>query len=235
MSRIVLLTLTACVFCAGLTGPSTTIDPQLDAQLTQIDAAARQIKDLSAHFEQEKFTALLKKPLISTGTVRSAGFVVRWDTDKPEPCSLFADQTQLILYYPNQKLEEVYPIEQRISDLLSSPLPRLDTVKKHFIIEPVSADDSAQPGTLSLRLTPSDPELAKHIRLVIVVLDIKTGLTLRVQTTDIDGDRTQITFSDMRTNTGLDPSQLELKVPADTTVSHPRAAAPADQSQNGSP
>jgi outer membrane lipoprotein-sorting protein len=239
MNRTVFLILTVCFISAALsnpaTNPSPTVDPQLDAQLTQIDAAARQIKDLSAHFEQDKFTALLKKPLISIGTVRSAGSVIRWDTDQPQPCSLYADQKNLILYYPAQKLEEIYPIDQRVSDLLSSPLPRLDTIKKHFTIKLTASSVAAPAGTLSLRLTPNDPELARHIQLVNVVLDIKTGLTLQVQTVDADGDRTQITFAGAQTNTGLDPSRLELQIPADTTVSHPADSAPADQSSNTSP
>ena len=70
-----------------------------------------------------------------------------------------------------------------------------------------------------------------------MLLDIKTGLTLMVQTIDSDGDRTQITFLDARVNTGLDPSALDLKVPADTTISHPLDSAPASSSQTptGSP
>jgi len=237
MSRINGLLLMACLFSAGMNAPATLpssiLDPQLESQLTQIDASARQVKDMSAHFEQDKFTALLKKPLVSTGTVQSAGSAIRWDTEHPEPCTLYADQTQFILYYPSQKLEEIYPIDQRIGDLLTSPLPRLAAIKEHFAIAPAGPNDSGGAGSLALRLTPIDPELAKHIQFVIVVLDVKTGLTLKVQTVDADGDRTQITFSDMRTNIGLEPSGLELKVPGDVTVSHPLDSAPAANSPNG--
>jgi outer membrane lipoprotein-sorting protein len=231
-----------CVSVAGLTEPATQpsgIDPQLQSKLVQIDAAAGGVKDLSARFEQDKFTALLKKPLISTGTVRCAGAVIRWDTQQPEPCTLYADQSQLILYYPGQKLEEIYAIDQRLGDLLSSPLPRLGTIEKHFAIEPATADDlangmaqavSAHPGAVVLQLTPTDAELARHIERVVVALDPATGLTLMVQTTDSDGDRTQITFSDLPANSGIDAASLALKVPIDTTVSHPLDSAPAQTS-----
>jgi outer membrane lipoprotein-sorting protein len=242
MNGVRAFTCAICIGAAGLTGPATqpaAIDPQLESKLVQIDAAAGGVKDLSARFEQDKFTALLKKPLISTGTVRCAGSVIRWDTEKPQPCTLYADQSRLILYYPGQKLEEIYAIDQRLGDLLSSPLPRLGTIEKHFSIEPATADDLAggmaqavatHPEAVILRLTPSDAELARHIQRVVVALDPSTGLTLVVQTTDSDGDRTQITFSDLRTNSGIDAASLALNVPSDTTVSHPLDSAPAQTS-----
>jgi outer membrane lipoprotein-sorting protein len=51
-----------------------------------------------------------------------------------------------------------------------------------------------------------------------------------VRTTDSDGDRTQITFSDLRANNGIDAASLALKVPGDTTVSHPLDSAPSQTS-----
>jgi outer membrane lipoprotein-sorting protein len=235
------LALAGCLVALALAPPATAIDAKLESQLQQVDAAAQTVKDLTAHFEQDKFTALLKKPLVSTGTVRGAGSVIRWDTEKPEPCALYADQKTVRLYYPKQKLEEIYPIDQQIANLLSSPVPRLASIRKFFTIAAAGPNDvpNHQPGdsTLALRLAPSDESLAKHVRQVVVLLDIKTGLTLMVQTIDSDGDRTQITFLDARVNTGLDPGALDLKVPADTTISHPLDSAPASSSQTptGSP
>jgi outer membrane lipoprotein-sorting protein len=193
----------------------------------RIDNAAAGIKDLSGRFEQRKFTALLMEPLISSGQVRSAGPVVRWDTQEPSAIVLYADRDELRLYYPDQKLEEIYPIDQRMSDLLNSPLPRLSTIKAHFTIAAASADDLRDlpggAGTLGLRLTPIDAELTAHIHQVIVVLDISTGLTVAVRTIDADDDHTDIIFSDMHVNTGINERSLDLVLPAGTAISRPLA------------
>ena len=116
------------------------IDAELQTQLTEIDRRAGQVKDLTANFVQKKFTALMNKPLVSSGQVRSAGPVIRWDTHAPQASVLYTDGKELRLYYPSQKLEEIYPIDQRLSDLLASPVPRLKAVRDHFQIS--RADNS---------------------------------------------------------------------------------------------
>jgi len=215
-------------------------DAQLAAQLSAIDSAAARVKDFSARFEQRKVTALLKKPLVSSGTVRCAGAAIRWDTEQPEPVVLYADGVELRLYYPRDKLEEIYSIDQRLGDLISSPVPRLPVMERHFKIEPaVPADLSglfaqgaaalrkSRDPTVALRMTPVDPALTQHVRQVIVVLDAQTALALVVQTIDADGDRTEITFSDVKVNTGIEPAKIELQIPPNTSISHPMEGAPA--------
>src|SRR5438067_2441003 len=107
-------------------------NPALAARLADIDARAGKIKDFTARFEQKKFTTLLKKPLVSSGTIRVVGPVVRWDTDKPDPAVLYSDGREFRMYYPRQKSLEVYPIDRRMADLAASPLPRLTSLRDHF-------------------------------------------------------------------------------------------------------
>src|SRR5688572_19689777 len=104
-------------------------DPALEAKLADIDARGAKIQDFTARFEQQKFTALLRKPLLSSGTIRTVGQFVRWDTEKPEPTVLYSDGKEIRMYYPNRKLLEVYPIDRRMADLVASPVPRLATLK----------------------------------------------------------------------------------------------------------
>lgn len=208
---------------------ATTAPASFTDQLGRIDRAAAGIKDMTARFEQRKFTALLTKPLISSGLVRSAGSVVRWDTRQPAAIVLYANQAELRLYYPDQKLEEIYPVDQRMSDLLNSPVPRLSTISGHFTIEAADSGDVADlphgAETLALRLTPADPALAEHLRRAIVVLDVNAGLAVAIRTIDPDDDHTDILFSDLHVNTGLDERSLDLAVPGGTMISHPLAAS----------
>jgi outer membrane lipoprotein-sorting protein len=211
--------------------PAPKEDPGLIKRLEAIDARAGDVQDLFAHFKQEKFTALLKRPLVSSGTVRVKGTKVRWDTEKPEPVVLYMDAAQLKLYYPGQKLLEIYPIDRRLSELAASPLPRLQTLRQHFWIEQIPLKDFGTSGAtedqqVALKLTPKDASLAEHLQFVRVLLDVKNAHILKAETTDAadvgeEADRTLITFSDVKTNAGLKDEDLNLVVPKGTKESRP--------------
>jgi outer membrane lipoprotein-sorting protein len=193
-------------------------------QLDDIDARAAKIKDFTSAFRQQKFTALLKKPLESSGVVRVASSVVRWDTQKPEPAVLHSDGREVRMYYPSQKLLEIYTIDQRLGELASSPLPKLATLREHFKLERGDIQSFKAPKgreVLPVSLVPSDKALREHVDRVNVLLDVQAAHIIELEIVDADGDRTHMTFSNVRLDTGLKPAELELKVPADTTVSRP--------------
>ena len=218
----VLITMLAAATAA--TQPATAPDDAaLWARLREIDARAARVRSLSASFEQQKFTAVLRKPLVSTGMVRIKGPLMRWDTQRPEPSILLIDQREARVYYPAQKTLEVYPLEQRLGELAASPLPRLDVLRARFAFQqvPVSElDRSADPGsTISLLLTPSDESLRQYVKNVRVLLDVRSASVARAEVTDSDGDRTLLSFGDVRLN--ADVGDIGLKVPPGTKVVHP--------------
>ena len=198
-------------------------DPALLARLTEIDARAGRITSLSAKFEQQKFTALLRKPLESSGTIRISGPIVRWDTAKPEASVLLIDQGQARIYYPGQKMLEIYPLDKRLADLAASPLPRLDVLRSRFSIEQVPVTDVDKTADskrfLALRLTPKEPALAEHVKQVRVLLDVSQACIMKAEVTDGDDDRTMLSFKDVQLN--ADVGDLALVVPPGTAVSHP--------------
>ena len=52
--------------------------------------------------------------------------------------------------------------------------------------------------TFAVRMTPSDPELREHVETVRVLLDAQRGLIIRLEMRDPDGDRTLISFSNVK-------------------------------------
>jgi outer membrane lipoprotein-sorting protein len=204
------------------------VDPALWQQMLAINAKGQQIQDLTAKFEQKKFTTLVKKPLVSTGEVHVKGPVMRWDTKEPAPTIMRVDEKEIRLYYPQQKVVEVYKVDQQLSSLAASPLPRLDVLKQHFSFERL--DDQAMradgdpANTLALKLTPIDATLKEHVDEVRVLLDADHGYILRFEMIDSDGDRTVISFSGIKTSTNMPQSEVELKVPPDVKVSRPLEA-----------
>jgi len=200
------------------------IDASLWQRMKSIDAKAEAIEDLTADFEQQKFTPLLKKPLVSKGAVAARGPVMLWDTRSPEPTLMRVDENQLTLYYPNQKTAEVYPLEGQLAAMCSSPVPRLSLLLQHFKFAPAAAKDLGEPeepGRLALRLTPTDDAIREHVDNVCVLLDTNRGFILVFQLVDSDGERTVIRFSDVKVNTKLDDARLRLTLPAGVKTVHP--------------
>ena len=189
-----------------------------------VDARAEKIRDLSADFEQRKYTPLLKKPMISAGAVRAKGSAMFWDTRKPEPTLMRVDEKEVRIYYPGQKTVEVYPLAGQLAALAASPLPRLAALVPHFSFSPGAAKDLEEEeaaNRLVVKLTPIDPSLREHVDHVTVLIDADHGFILAFQLIDADGERTVIRFSQVKTNENLDDARLELKLPADVKTVRP--------------
>ena len=216
------------------------LDPALRPVLAEIDRRAAGAGDLTARFEERKHTVLLKEPLVSRGVVLMLGSRIRWNTETPHPTVTIIDPHQVRIYYPERGVIEVYETGTTFHSPPVSPQPRLATLEEHFRIE--SLDLTAMDERLdrqryvALRLTPRSESLGEHVEEVAVVIDRTTGFLQRAELTDADGDRTVLTFSQIRANTGLTEADLELKVPANVKVVHPLAAeAPASPEESSRP
>jgi outer membrane lipoprotein-sorting protein len=213
-----LLTICAAALAQSTTQPAE-VDPALWETMTRIDARSAAIKDMVADFEQSKFTPLLKKPMISKGVVRVGPSSMLWDTSSPSPSVMRIDQNEASIYYPQEKLMEIYPVGGQLGALAASPLPQLKVLKQHFSF----ARDNEGSDTLhlALLLTPTDPMVREHVARIRVLLDMERGFMIRFEMTDPDGERTLMSFSNVRVNTGLDESQLKIRVPPDVKVVRP--------------
>jgi outer membrane lipoprotein-sorting protein len=201
------------------------MEGRLAAALKGIDQKVSRIKDLRADFRQEKQTALLKKPLVSSGSLAVKGSRTLWKTVEPEPTEMLIDGDQIEIFYPKEKVLEIYPIQGQLGALAASPLPRLEVLEKFFAFERIAVAELKPGGSekelLAVKLTPMEESLAKHVRQVEVLLDRHSGFVFEARTLDTGGDRTTLRFSHFQTNTGLSDSALELHVPKGTTISRP--------------
>jgi outer membrane lipoprotein-sorting protein len=198
-------------------------DSELWKKLTDIDSRAGRIQSLEARFEQQKLTALLNTPLVSTGSVRICGARIRWDTEQPEKSVLLIDQQEAKIFYPVQKTLEIYPLDQRLGELAASPLPRLEMLKKRFSIQQIPVKELLEKDeggrSIALSLSPTDPSLRQHVQQVRVLLDIPAAYIVKAEITDTDGDRTLLSFSNVQINANV--GDLNLTIPPGTAVSHP--------------
>ena len=211
------------------------VEPATWQRMLDIDQRAGQITDLTADFEQEKFTAMLKKPLVSSGRVFVRGSTMLWDTRKPEPSQLQITEREARIYYPAQKIIEVYQVQEKLGQLAASPLPRLSVLRQHFDFEAIPVAEMGESDDtkfFAVRMTPTQPELREHVEQVRVLLDATRGLIVRLEMRDSDGDRTLITFSNVKTNVGLGEEQLKISAPADVKITRPLAAVEGGSSQH---
>ncbi len=207
---------------------ATTVPADLARRLDAIDARASAWQDLTADFVQRKYSPLLKKPLVSRGTIRAKGGDSLWHTTEPEPSEMGVNEHGIRLYYADRKVIEEYPIQSQLGMLAASPLPRLDVIRRSFKI---SADDgtgllpdgaSEGPANLqALRMTPASDEVARVVKQVRVLLDADRGLVLLFEIIDPDGERTTLEFSNLRGNTGLRDEDLVLPAPPGVRISRP--------------
>jgi outer membrane lipoprotein-sorting protein len=206
----------------------TTAPSGLDAAMWErmklIDHAAAQIADLTADFEQQKQTTLLKNPIVSIGSVWSRRSEMLWNTRAPEPTIMHVDENQIILYYRDQKTAEIYPVSGPLARLTASPVPRLADLLRHFSFTDASSTDlgvDSEPDQEAFLLTPTDRDISDHVENVIVLIDAKAGFILAFKMTDSDGEITLLRFSNVKINTQFDDKRLRLELPADVKTVHP--------------
>ena len=196
-------------------------DPDLDAELLEIDALAENVSDLTASFEQTKKSPLLKKPLVSRGTVKVKGSRVRWDTASPHATVMLVDATEVRIHYSEQRVLEVYELDDSLRRLIASPVPRLKSVREQFEIARATEQLDSGGQLLALDLAARAEDLSSHLSKLRVTLDRKSGLVTRVEMTDPDGEESAIAFTDATTNSGLNDRDFDLTLPEGTRVSKP--------------
>jgi outer membrane lipoprotein-sorting protein len=204
------------------------ISADLWQRMQSIDRAAADIADLTADFQQRKFTPLLKQPMLSGGSVWARGQVMLWNTRGPTPTVMRTDAAAVTLYYPQQKTAEVYPLSGQLARLAASPVPHLADLMKSFSFAPAPLSDWSTLTTnqtaadlQAFTLTPTDADIRQHVDTVNVLIDARHGYIVGFRLTDTDGETTELHFTNVKTNSAFDADRLELHLPADVKVVHP--------------
>lgn len=201
------------------------------AKLQAIVAALPKVAALKAQFRQERTSALLAEPAVSTGTFVARGVQSRWDTQGDNASVMAVDagdgkrQGTLKVWYPAQKTLEIYPLDARFAAAMAGPSPDLALLAEHFDLAKLEEDAAA--GTLALELVPRKEGLRAHVAKVVAVMDAKTGCLKSLATFDAEGESTTASFTEVRVNPEIKDAELRLDTPADAKVVWP-AGKPKD-------
>ena len=193
--------------------------PLSEVDLKNLLGTIRQNRSTQADFQEERVIRLMKKPLVSSGTV---WFQVpnkfRREVKGNSPSITVSDGHELWIYYPNFKSAERYPLGK------GSPLDatvaainsalNLENIETSFNISATKSDNGHE-----LALLPRTAAMKR----VFQKLDLRINKESRVERTDMllpNGDRIVTTYSN-QARAAIPASTFAFKPPAGTDVSTP--------------
>src|SRR5437763_6624407 len=168
--------------------------PLSEAELKNLLTAIRQNRTTRADFQEERVIRLMKKPVVSAGTVWfQPPNKFRREVKGNSPSVTVSDGRELWIYYPNFKSAERYPLGK------GSPLDatvaainsalNLENIESSFNITATKTENRYQ-----LQLMPRSYAMKRAFQ----KLDLKINEKFRVEGTDMllpNGDRIVTTYS----------------------------------------
>src|SRR6266699_5245991 len=182
--------------------------PLSDADLKNLLAGVRQNRSTQADFQEQRVLRLMKKPILSSGTIWfQPPNKFRREVKGSSPSLTVSDGRQLWIYYPNFKSAERYPLGK------GSPLDstvaainsalNLENIENTFQINGAKTEKGYE-----LALLPRTASMKR----VFQKLDLHIDDNLRVERTDmllLNGDRIVTTYSN-QTREPVSPSRFEV-------------------------
>ena len=193
--------------------------PLSGGELKNLLAAIRQNRTTQADFHEERVIRLMKKPVVSSGTVWfQPPNKFRREVKGNSPSVTVSDGSELWIYYPNFKSAERYPLGK------GSPLDatvaainsalNLENIETSFNISATKSDTGHE-----LALLPRTAAMKR----VFQKLDLRINDKFRVERTDMllpNGDRIVTTYSN-QTRAAIPAATFEFTPPAGTAVTTP--------------
>src|SRR5437762_2189571 len=193
--------------------------PLPEVDLKNLLAGVRQNRSTQADFQEQRVIRLMKKPILSSGTIWfQPPNKFRREVKGNSPSVTVSDGRQLWIYYPNFKSAERYPLGK------GSPLDstvaainsalNLENIENTFQITAIKSDKGYE-----LTLLPR----ASSMKRVFRNLDLRINENLHVERTDMllpNGDRIVTTYSN-QTRAPVAASSFEFKPPSGTEVTTP--------------
>src|SRR5213594_1287648 len=193
--------------------------PLSEADLKNLLAGVRQNRSTQADFQEQRVLRLMKKPILSSGTIWfQPPNKFRREVKGNSPSVTVSDGRQLWIYYSNFKSAERYPLGK------GSPLDstvaainsalNLENIENSFQINATKADKGYE-----LALLPRTASMKR----VFQKLDLRIDANLRVERTDMllpNGDRIVTTYSN-QTRAPVPASSFDFKPPSGTEVTTP--------------
>jgi len=193
--------------------------PLSETELKNLLAAIRQNRTTQADFQEERVIRLMKKPIVSSGTVWfQPPNKFRREVKGSSPSVSVSDGRELWIDYPNFKSAERHPLGKgspldATVTAINSAL-NLENIETSFNITATRSENGHE-----LQLLPRTGAMKR----VFQKLNLRINNEFRVEGTDMllpNGDRIVTTYSN-QTRTPIPSSTFEFKPPPGTEVTTP--------------
>jgi outer membrane lipoprotein carrier protein len=193
--------------------------PVSEAELKNLLAAIRQNRTTQADFQEERVIRLMKKPVLSSGTVWfQPPNKFRREVKGNSPSVSVSDGRDLWIYYPNFKSAERYPLGK--GSPLDATVAAINSALNLENIETSFNTTATKTGNgYELQLLPHSYAMKRAFQ----KLDLRINEKFRVERTDMllpNGDRIVTTYSN-QTRAPIPASAFEFKPPPGTEVTTP--------------
>jgi outer membrane lipoprotein-sorting protein len=193
--------------------------PLSEGDLKNLLAGVRQNRSTRADFQEQRVLRLMKKPILSAGTIWfQPPNKFRREVKGNSPSVTVSDGRQLWIYYSNFKSAERYPLGKgspldSTVTAINSAL-NLENIENTFQITAIKSDKGYE-----LTLLPRTGSMKR----VFQKLDLHINENLRVERTDMllpNGDRIVTTYSN-QTRAPVPASSFDFKPASGTEVTTP--------------
>jgi len=203
---------------AGFLAQAAPGDEAARAALGRLSERFRDLRTLSCSVVQERRTALLDKPIASSGTMiyrrDPARLVFRMS--EPRSTEIHLDPRTYQVHRPDEKrLERIeFGDDGLTGRLLMVFRPGEGELGKAFSVR---AGES-KGGDLEVRLEPTDEKAREKLRRLVLTVRESDGALRRILYEDAEGDEVRFDLSDVKLNPDLPAEAFELRVPEGTRV-----------------
>ena len=184
--------------------------------LEHIKHAQDAISDFTADISQVKISSLSKQPAVSRGRMRFKRPDRIWvEMYPPYPTITVLNKGVLLIYFPDERLAQRYqvagnPVLAKWLLFFQNPI---DTLGKKIWLQEEKA------GQVVLGIDPAeDLAIFKKIRISV---DTSNWLPKSVELVEKNGDRTTISYDNIKINSGIADDSFELLLPADAEIIEP--------------
>lgn len=185
-----------------------------------------QIRDLQADFHQETALPLMDRVKEAKGRIylKIPG-KMRWDYLEGQTKSVIINEKTLWFYQPNENQVTVTDLTRvPNAESLLTFLTGMGDLTRDFHLVPSPSIQETREGYVMIHLRPTEEGVQwTHLQLMV---DPKTFQVVQTAFEGVQGDRTVIRYSRIRTDVGLPDELFEFQIPEGAEVLH---YPPADQ------
>lgn len=201
------------------------LDPKLSgtervqALIGRVKAEQAKIRTLEARFTQRQESSLLVEPDVSQGVFSyEAPDAVRWEYTSPKPISVVIDGEEMTTWYRDLGRAERLKVGRYSNQVLKylGASGSFDTLLDYFRVR--VAFPERPTDAYRLELIPRYDRIARRLSSMVVWIDQKRYLPVRMRYVAGDGDVTEYEFRDLRVNARIPADRFDLDLPPGVEV-----------------